>query len=181
MLDRRFIVLGLLGLIILYFVLPDSVISRFSSITNLSDTSTNYRLSIWQGTANMLSDFWLYGVGTGIHAFRNIYPVYSQHSALAQHSHSLYLQILSEMGLAGGITFLGVIISGLRNTASAYRRSENKEERLQLAALMSGALGFLIQSATDYSFYNYRVMLLFWVTVGLAAAICRGLGEEERP
>ena len=32
--------------------------------------------------------------------------------------------------------------------------------------------GFMVQAMTDYSFYNYRVMFLFWcyVALGMAAA-----------
>ena len=156
----------------------DTILSRFQSIGNLSDTSTNYRVSIWIGTVAMLKDYWLTGVGTGIEAFRNIYPVYSQHSALAQHSHSLYLQILAEMGISGGIVFLGVIFCTVRQCASRIRRGADRTLKIRLAAILSGLAGFMLQSGTDYSFYNYRVMLVFWMVIGLGAVLAR-LPEES--
>ncbi len=176
--DVRFIPIGLICAVILFFFLPDTILSRFQSIGNLSDTSTNYRVSIWIGTVAMLKDYWLTGVGTGIEAFRNIYPVYSQHSALAQHSHSLYLQILAEMGISGGIVFLGVIFCTVRQCASRIRRGADRTLKIRLAAILSGLAGFMLQSGTDYSFYNYRVMLVFWMVIGLGAVLAR-LPEES--
>ncbi len=176
--DVRFIPIGLIAAAVLFFFLPETILSRFASIGNLSDTSTNYRMSIWIGTVAMLKDYWLTGVGTGIEAFRNIYPVYSQHSALAQHSHSLYLQILAEMGVAGGAVFLGVICCTVRQCASRIRRGCDRPLKTRLAAVLAGLAGFMLQSATDYSFYNYRVMLVFWIFVGLGA-VYAGLKENE--
>ena len=34
--------------------------------------------------------------------------------------------------------------------------------------LMAGMLGFLLQSMTDHTWYNYRVFMMFWVIVGIS-------------
>jgi hypothetical protein len=36
-----------------------------------------------------------------------------------------------------------------------------------------------VQSATDYSFYNYRVTLVFWAVVGIGAALARKAESVE--
>jgi hypothetical protein len=38
---------------------------------------------------------------------------------------------------------------------------------------ISGMAGFLVQAMTDYSFYNYRVMLIFWVYLALGMVVSR--------
>ena len=38
---------------------------------------------------------------------------------------------------------------------------------------LSSVGGFMVQSMADYSFYNYRVMFLFWVFIGLSALFIR--------
>ena len=68
-LDRRFIIVGIVGLVLLYFMLPDVVLDRFLSIGNTQDSSTSYRISIWLGTISMLRDYWFTGVGPGTEAF----------------------------------------------------------------------------------------------------------------
>ena len=72
MLDRRFIIVGLVGLILLYFMLPDVVLDRFLSIGNTRDSSTAYRLSIWLGTIAMLPDYWFTGIGPGTEDFNMV-------------------------------------------------------------------------------------------------------------
>ena len=40
----------------------------------------------------------------------------------------------------------------------------------------------MVQSMADYSFYNYRVMYLFWVFIGLSALFAKRSsleGEED--
>ena len=70
--DRRFIFLGIIGLVALYFVLPSAVIDRFTSIGDMADTSTAYRVYIWIGTLRMLSDYWLSGTGYGFSSFAKV-------------------------------------------------------------------------------------------------------------
>ena len=94
------------ALVALYFVLPDTVISRFTSIGNLEDTSTSYRVSIWMGTIAMLKDYWLCGIGPGTGAFNLVYPAYSYNAANAQHAHNLFLQIMSDGGVVALVVFL---------------------------------------------------------------------------
>ena len=38
-------------------------------------------------------------------------------------------------------------------------------------ALGSGVIGFLAQSMFDYTFYNYRVMAVFFMVLGLGLAL----------
>ena len=72
--DRRFVILGVVGLLMLPFVLPASVINRFASIGNLNDTSSFYRISVWLGSLRLAQDYWLSGTGLGLEPFKLVYP-----------------------------------------------------------------------------------------------------------
>jgi len=168
------------ALVALWFVLPDTVINRFTSIGNLQDGSTSYRFSIWMGTLAMLKDYWLCGIGPGTAAFNLVYPAYSYNTATAQHSHNLFLQILSDGGLCALVVFFAVIFVFCRMICGSLSRTKNWRSRCYLIAAISGVGGFMVQSMTDYTFYNYRVALLFWVLLGLGAAFARLSEQEER-
>jgi putative inorganic carbon (HCO3(-)) transporter len=73
--DWRWLGLGLLALFLLPSVLPGSIIARFTSIGDVSDSSTSYRVYIWLGTLAMLRDYGLFGVGLGSDACNKVYPV----------------------------------------------------------------------------------------------------------
>ena len=160
-------------MVALYFLLPDTIINRFTSIGNMADTSTSYRFSIWMGSISMLRDYWFCGIGPGTEAFNMIYPSYSYNSAVAQHSHNLYLQITCDSGVCGILLFLLIIFHSFKNVCSALAKTEDRKTRLYLNASLSGIVGFLVQSMTDYSFYNYRVMLMFWAFIAFGAILAR--------
>ena len=179
LIDRRFILLGLVALAALYFVLPETVIERFTSIGDLSDGSTSYRLSIWLGTVSMLKDYWLCGVGPGVAAFNMVYPAYSFNSVAAPHAHNLFLQIMCDCGVCGLVVFLIILFLFFRVTCGALSRETDRVSRYGLIAAISAMCGFLVQSMTDHSFYNYRVLLLFWIFTAVGLLYARRTGMRE--
>ena len=48
-----------------------------------------------------------------------------------------------------------------------------KRSKLFQVAFTAGVCGFMVQAMTDYSFYNYRVMLIFWVYLALGMVVTR--------
>ena len=155
-------------------VLPETVIERFTSIGNVMDSSTSYRVSIWQGTLGMIKDYLLWGIGVGRAPFGLVYPAYSLAGIeSAPHSHSLYLQVCAEMGIAGFIVLILVLFFFLQLCFTAIKKAGEPRLRLYAAAGMCAAAGFMLNGFTDYVWYNYRVYLMFWLIISIVAAICR--------
>lgn len=177
-LQPRLLLLAPIALVALYFVLPDTIINRFSSIGDLGDSSTSYRVYIWIGTLAMLKDYWLCGIGPGTGAFNLVYPAYSYNAANAQHAHNLFLQIMSDGGVVALVVFLLIIFIFCRVICSALSRNRSWRARCYLAGAIGGVGGFMAQSMTDYTFYNYRVALLFFAVLALGASFAR-LAEQE--
>ena len=79
--------------------------------------------------------------------------------------------------------FSETVKTGYSSDESAYldtassRKQKIKSSKLRLRMAVAGPLcgifGVLVQGLTDYSWYNYRVYLMFWLIVGLAAAYVR--------
>ncbi|MGE4483474.1 MAG: O-antigen ligase family protein [Oscillospiraceae bacterium] len=179
LLDGRFIFLGIAALIALYFVLPESFIARFTSIGNLSDSSTSYRVAIWYGTLSMLKDYWFCGIGPGTAAFNLVYPLYSFSAAAAEHSHNLFLQITCDAGICGIAIFLATLFTYFRTTLSAMSRERDKKSRCLQAAAVAAIVGFLVQGMADNAFYNYRVLLMFWVILITGMLVSRRTAMSE--
>lgn len=179
LLNPKLILLAPVALVALYFVMPESVVSRFTSIGNLSDNSTSYRVYIWMGTLAMLKDYWLCGIGPGAAAFNMVYPAYSYNAIIAPHSHNLFLQLVCDAGICALVAFVGVLWQYFRNLCAALHREKDWTSRVYQVAAVSGVCGFMVQAMTDYSFYNYRVMFIFWafLAVGCLAARRSSLPE----
>ncbi len=175
-------VAGVFALPFLPAILPSSIWNRLSSIGNLADTSTSYRVNIWKGTFSMLSDFWGSGIGVGQSAFSQVYPSYSLAAIeRAPHSHNLYLQILTELGIGGLVLFVLLLIAFSMSNLNYMRTAKDTSVRLYTGAAFCSILAALVQGMTEYVWYNYRVFFVFWVILGLAVAFRRvGQENEER-
>lgn len=172
--DKRWVLAGVVLLFAVPFILgsDNAVSERILSIGNTEDTSTAYRVSIWQASVKLIRDFWVSGIGLGSEAFSMIYPKYALAGAnFALHSHNLFLQICVEMGIIGIVTFFVLIIALIRQSFSVtiYRKRGAFSPTLVLAAT-AGILGYLLQGLTDNVWYNYKMLLIFWIVVGMVSA-----------
>lgn len=174
MIDRRFILLGVVALLAMPFVLPETIINRFMSIGDMSDSSTSYRVYIWMGTLAMLKDYWFCGVGLGETSYNTIYPLYSYNNIEAPHSHNLYLQFVSQFGIIGLITFLGMVYNFYKDTTIKML----KKKDILLAGIVAGMTGFFLEGMFDYTWYNYRVILIFWMVIAFGIVATK-LEEKE--
>ena len=186
--NRRSIWLFLCGIAALPLIsvaLPNTIVSRFTSIGNLADTSTSYRLGIWRGAVHMLKDIFMSGIGVGSAAWNRIYSNYSLAGITrADHSHNLFLQIAIDIGIPGLIVFLTLMILFARCAFTTIRHisgsptEENSsltpyQHKMAIAGPLCGIFAVLIQGLTDYSWYNYRVYLMFWLVAGLIPALAK--------
>ena len=165
-----------LGVPLAILVMPQSVVDRILSIGNMADTSTDYRIMIYIGTLMMLTRYWLGGVGVGEKAFNAVYPYYALSGVIAPHSHSLFFQSAVSFGIAGLIYLLAVW--------GIYQRRMNDVRQMKASPLMLGFgavfWGLMVQSAFDYTWYNYRVFQLFWLVIVLGFAAAELIKEESK-
>lgn len=141
----------------------------------MEDTSTSYRVYIWLGTLAMLRDYWFSGIGLGITSFNTIYPIYSYNSVPAPHAHNLFLQLVVQFGIIGLIVFLKIIYNFYKESTISIL----KEKSILIAGIISGVAGFLLQSMFDHTWYNYRVVLIFWIVIALGN-VAIGLNKKEQ-
>ena len=163
---------------------PNSIERRFLSIGDLADSSTMYRVYTWKGTLECIKDNIFGGIGYGSSAFQTVYPQYAYAGIeSAQHSHSLYLQILLGTGIVGLIAF-GIVMLLFTQMNLEYIKNattgENEAGRLIAIVCSCAALGLLVFGLFDYSWYSYRVFFAFWVILGVSCANIRVYKEEQR-
>lgn len=184
--DKRWMFAGVLLLflvpIALYVTGNSAILERFMSIGNTADTSTAYRVSIWQASLSMIGDFWVGGIGIGSDAYTTIYPSYALPGArFALHSHNLYLQFLVETGIIGIISLFAVLFGFLKTVfaTSVVRKIKISDIAKILVAIGTGFLGFMFQGLTDYVWYNYKILMIFWIVIALGISGANILKEDK--
>ena len=157
-----------LALCALPFVLPETVVDRLLSIGDMSDSSTSYRVFIWLGAMGILRNYLIGGIGMGEAAFSEVYPLFSYNAIIAPHAHNTYLQLLVEAGLPALVVFIAMLVVYFKNTHIVYKK-RHKKSRVStiILGINAGILGFLVQSMFDYTFYNYRVMAVFFMVLAM--------------
>lgn len=164
--DRRWLALCVAGLLLMPSVLPASVLSRLTSIGNVKDSSTAYRVSVWIGSIRLIREYWFSGIGLGSDAFLRVYPHYALGGAdFALHSHNFYLQWIVDMGIFGLFLYAGIIATCF---TEIYRIREKNTLIRNASLAMGGAMiGYLFQGVAENLWYNYRMILIFWIYMAL--------------
>jgi O-antigen ligase len=165
----------------LSFFINTDVMQRILSIGNTSDSSTEYRLNIWRGAERLIADKGIAGIGIGEGAFASVFPQYALAGTEgAPHTHSLYLQLITETGIFSLIVFALLCFSYMSLVFAYISKSSGTQSRTMSTGFLCGIIAFLIQGFTDYTWYNYRVYLFFWVMLGFAMAVLNLCKENDR-
>ncbi len=174
-----FYLLGIFALPVAIPMLPNSILDRFSSIGNMTDSSTSYRVFIWEASVKMIKDFLFTGIGIGTSAFQTVYSEYALAGIeTAPHSHNLYLQVLVETGIFGFLTFVSVVLLFLTKVFSFLKKNNSLNKKIIIGSLTCGIIAFLVQGFTDYVWYNYRVFGMFWIIVAMCVALVNSYSNE---
>ena len=128
------------------------------------------RWIVWTASIGMAAHHAIFGVGVG--NFGNYFPAYVGYPGHLAHAHNLFLNIAAERGLLGLATFV-VVLAGLLRALIMARRAASLLDRAAAAGLMAAFSGYLVHSLFDVSYYDFKVLLLFWLLAGVSAALPR--------
>ena len=97
----------------------------------------------------------------------------------APHAHNLFLQVTSEMGLGGLILLLAMFIAFFATTYMAHRKVKGTKTSWFILVMMAAVGGYLMEGIFDNVWYNYRVFLIFFMVLGIVAAVSRKVLKEN--
>ena len=160
--------------------LPQSVLNRILTIGNLSDSSSSYRLVIWQGALEMLSNWWRIGLGIGPGAFKSVYPAYARGNTQdIAHCHMQFMEVFLETGLLGFICFVCLTFSLIKR-AFVSTSSKDKDIKYFGAAAAASMTSIVFIGFFEYYWFYPRVMCSFFISAGLAISVYRLYGENKK-
>ncbi len=160
-------------------LLPHSVQSRFASIASFADSSARYRLYTWQGVGRMLQAY-PFGIGAGREAFGAVFPQFAvSGTETVAHAHHLLLRVLCEVGIGGGIVFVGVLLFLLLRVCGGLYGLGEPYLRARLLGLFAALGAVLIMGGFDDVWYHYGVCALFWSICAMTEASVRQACERK--
>lgn len=171
---RRRAIVGVAGaVVVILFIggVAGPVATRLGSASGASPLQTFLdRIPIWSAAVTMFLQHPIFGIG--VNNFGNYIGAYDPSLDVNQ-AHDLFLNIATERGLLGLITFGIFLVVLFRTIGRALSVSPDTGSRILAAALIASFAAFLADSLFDVAYYDYKILLLFWLLAGIGASLWR--------
>lgn len=178
---RTYFFLAILGIgLIMSFLLPNGIVSRFLSI--LQPNADNGRFAIWRDCLQILQHDWLQGIGMGPSSFTSAYEALDLKSLdmIPPHSNMGYLQIFIETGLLGFASFLLFFLYQPWQAGSSLRHITNKIERHTLLGCLASLIGSALAFFPEHIWFYPRCFFCWCMVLGIAIGI-HTIQTDNRP
>lgn len=100
-------------------------------------------------------------------------------NAPALPAHNVYLQIAAETGIAGLITYMMVLLFGLKMSFEVFNGSGSADLRAIGVGFIGMWVWYLIQSFFDSYLYGDKFSMIFWLMIGLNASLFEIYKKEK--
>jgi putative inorganic carbon (hco3(-)) transporter len=171
------IFVGAVALLVLVVGLAGPIGARLSGSDTGPFAMLANRWDVWKSAVAMTVDHPLFGIG--IDNFQNFDSEYGNFGI--NHAHNLFLNIAAERGIPALLVFGALIFALFRTLASSLRKAQSTMERALIAGFLATFAGYLVHSIFEVSYYDHKVLLLFWLLVGVAASLPRLLSLGSKP
>lgn len=133
------------------------------SVLLLHNTSGEVRLALWQGTMALLYNNPLFGAGLA--GFPQLYAEYKldRHVELLLYPHNLFLDFWVELGLAGLIWLLVVLVKFFKDLWD--------RQNAQNIVLMSGMVAIIVYGLVDVTYFKNDLSVLFWTILTMGSVV----------
>jgi O-antigen ligase len=162
-------------LIVSLIIISPNGFTRVKNLFYLGQDTLWERVQLWKGTWRMVEEhpFFGFGINTFSRNFPDFKPI--EYFNLC-YTHNSYLQMWSEIGLIGLLSFLLIIFVVLKTSFSNLGKKTGKKfyGKFFLGAL-SGYVAFLIQAGLDTNLYSLVLLTLFWMMTALLLCLNKEL------
>lgn len=127
------------------------------------------RVYNWKEAISIIEDFPIFG--TGPNTYTTVIHNYSISKITGSYPHNCYLHMVAEVGVLGLAVFLWVLWSFFRIGMSVVccQKIVNGY-RYILLGVMAGTLATLVHSFFDTNLFALKLVVLFWVMVGIGTS-----------
>lgn len=131
------------------------------------------RIKLWQTALKMIENHPIKGVGNG--NYIELYDTYVKNYKYLAYlnyshypTHNSYLKVEAELGIAGGISFLSIIINSVLKINKAIYKIRDKKINLFYIGFFASAISFIFMNLNDNLFFIPEVVAYFWIFLAAA-------------
>lgn len=164
------IFLSITGILFVFFtsiaLFVSSIRTRIFSIFAMrNDSSTSFRLNVYQSALDMFKDNWALGIGVGNQNFREIYGLYMKTGYDALSTYNVFLEIAVESGIFALIAFLAFLGTLIFKSVKFILENINLEKTIIVLTALTTIIAIMIHGLVDTVFFRPQIQFIFWVMV----------------
>jgi O-antigen ligase len=154
-------------------------VEHVQSISNISSDASNLeRINRWAAAIRLFEERPVFGWGPGTYQF--VYAPYqrakektiiSTNYGDMGNAHSEYIGPLSESGVLGMVTFLGIVVTVIMTAMRVYRKAERKEARLLSLLMMLGLVSYFVHGIMNNFLDTDKASVPFWAFIAIIVAL----------
>ncbi|MBO5947598.1 O-antigen ligase family protein [bacterium] len=156
------------GIATFLIISTPSILKRILSIFLLrGDSSTSFRMNVYNSSIEMFLDNPLLGIGLGNTTFREIYGYYMMSGFDALSAYSIYLETAVETGILGLLAFLSFLFLLLKPSVKIVLSDVDVKKKFLVSCCLLSLIGVMVHGLFDTVFYRPQVQTLFWFMVAI--------------
>ena len=168
------------GLATVAIVFSPSILRRFLSIFMLrGDSSTSFRMNVYQSTWKMFFDNWFSGVGVGNETFRNMYGLYMKTGFDALSAYSIYLEILVESGIFAFLFIVSFFVMIIKSAIKFINGNYRIEQKAIIISIIIMLAGVFTHGLFDTVFFRPQLQFMFWTNIAIMTVILDDAKDYE--
>ncbi len=144
------------------------ILHRIISIFLLrGDSSTSFRMNVYQSSFQMFLDNPFFGIGLGNQTFREIYGYYMITGFDALGAYSVPLEFAVETGILGFLAFFAYVLLMIINGIKYICQDQSIRGKIYVTICISSIFGLMSHGLFDTIFFRPQVQFVFWTIMAL--------------
>ena len=163
---------ALISVFALVLIAVPKITKRLLSIFILrGDSSTSFRMNVYNSSWHMFCDNWFLGIGAGNQTFREIYGLYMLTGYDALSTYSVPLEIAVESGIFGLISYATFIVLFAISVYKFITHPNGLDKKIIVSVGILTILGVMTHGLFDTIYFRPQVQFLFWTMIAMSSSI----------
>ena len=157
-----------------FLALNHGILHRIMSIFILrGDSSTSFRMNVYNSAIQMFQDNWLCGIGVGNKVFREIYGLYMLSGFDALSCYCVFLEMAVESGILSLVAYLLFLGSLLFAAIKSFIKSSDYNYKVLLFVSFISIVAVMVHGLVDTVYFRPQVQYLFWTMAAILTVLVR--------
>ena len=159
---------------VMFLAFNHSILQRLLSIFILrADSSTSFRMNVYNSSIQMFQDNWLFGIGVGNKVFREIYGLYMLSGFDALSTYCVFLEMAVESGIFALLAYLLFIGSLLFIAIKSFINSNDFNYKVVIFVCAISIIAVMFHGLFDTVYFRPQIQYIFWTMCAILISMLK--------